>query len=722
MASALRALALSAFATFASTSASAPASANWTILPNTRCHNDVGQVHGIAAYVDCEAACQGGFGAPLFTYCPDASADGCGGPGEPTVQTCWCFPLAQLSSCESANGWTSGWTPPPPPVPPPADWAPIIARGDMAFSAASAEAIGVGYFPVVANGFLGIEMGPFLQPQINQWPWRDAGSMKLAGVYSGANWTGPSHRAQLPRLSDVTLLREDGANYTAIGCAVQYSSGLFYNRTLVQGGAQCEDTIVEQRAYAHRALRELFVFELRAFSASGSPAWPGCTLPVAWPVTPEWLNNVDVQLTLASSGSPPVAPAIWSGTTAVPEEEGLPLRNVAFAFDAWLLQGAGSGPTSLTFTPSAPLVSVRAVLRSDFDVPGATTPAQVAAAAAATWVNYTSTQTPAQLLASHEAAMAALWASGGVELTGNASLAVTVNASLYDIVSSLRADVNWSTSPGGIATGGYAGHSFWDLETWMAPVLTVLYPDLARAAAQYRFDRVAADEKNAQLSGYDGAMVAWESAVTGLWTAPWRAADTNENHISADVPLSHRKHFYATGDLEFLAASWPLLNGTCSFWACRFQHVDAVGPLGPPGYGPQCAPKDGVGNFTVLNVIPPDESSGVSNSSAYTNAAGAQTLAWCLEAAAILGIPANSLPPLWADIVAAPYLPLNASLYSGGPVHAEVAGYSGHTINQADVALLQYPLGLDFGPVQNALDLDYYSTVTDFAGMFTGDS
>lgn len=34
----------------------------------------------------------------------------------------------------------------------------------------------------------------------------------------------------------------------------------------------------------------------------------------------------------------------------------------------------------------------------------------------------------------------------------------------------------------------------------------------------------------------------------------------------------------------------------------------------------------------------------------------------------------------------------------------------------------QYPLGLDFGADQNARDLDYYATVTDFAGMFTGDS
>lgn len=256
----------------------------------------------------------------------------------------------------------------------------------------------------------------------------------------------------------------------------------------------------------------------------------------------------------------------------------------------------------------------------------------------------------------------------------------------------------------------------------MFPVLTVLFPDLARVAAQYRLDRLDASRANAALSGYDGAMWAWESASTGLWTAPWRAADLNENHISSDIPLAWRRFYYATGDKAWLASAWPALNETCRFWECRFTRTDSTGPLGPAGYGPNCSSKDGAGNFTVRGVIPPDESSGIINDSVYTNAGAAQTLGWCLEAAGILGIPQAALPPLWAEMAAAPYLPLNDTLYAGGPVHAQYTGYNGHTINQADVALLQYPLGLDFGSEQNQRDLDYYSLHTDFAGMFTGDS
>jgi hypothetical protein len=697
-------------------------SASYTILPNTRCHNDVGQAHNITAYTDCEGICLTQYGAPLFTYCPAAGADGCGPAGGPQPLTCWCFPFAELSTCEASAGWTSGYSPPTPPTPPPADWAARIAAGQMAFTSDAPELVGEGYFPVVANGFLGFEAGPYTQPFVNAWPWRDAGSLKLAGVYSGLTWETPSHRAQIPKLSDLTLtpLPPAAGVYVPVGAAVDFAAGLYLNRTrLVNGttgsGSCPDDTTIEQRMYAHRGLRELFVFEVRAMSTTGDPAWRGCTdLPVSWPVTSAWLNDTLLTETVdAAAGY-----AVWSGTTTVAEEAGLPLRSLAVVFDSFI---ADSAVTTLTFTPASPIHSVRAVLRSDLDVVGATSPADVAAAAIATWTSYAA-QSSDSLLTSHTAAMDALWAAGGVELTGNATFAATVNASLYDIVSSLRSDFNWSTSPGGIATGGYAGHSFWDLETWMFPVLTVLFPDLARATAQYRIDRLPASLKNAELCGYDGAMWAWESASTGLWTAPWREADLNENHISSDIPLAWRRFYYATGDETFLASAWPALNATCAFWECRFTRTDSAGPLGPAGYGPNCSSKDGTGNWTVKGVISPDESSGIVNDSAYTNAGASQTLSWCLEAASILGIPPAALPPLWLSMAASPYLPLNASLYPLGPVHAQSDGYNGHEINQADVALLQYPLGLDFGPEQNKLDLDYYSSVTNFAGMFTGDS
>lgn len=415
------------------------------IKNNTRCHNDIGQVHNVATFLNCTPICSGQFAAPVFSFCSPSTAKDCPVPNG----TCWCYTNAD--DCETDAGWISGISPPPPPVQPPADWLDAISRGDMKFTSNSADVIGEGYFPVLANGFIGFEAGPFTQIFENTWPWRDAGSLKMQGVYNGYNFASPSHRAQIPKISDVTILAPAGANITAQGCAINFRRGVYLNRTLVNSGMPgCADgTVIEQRMYAHRALRELFVFELRAFSAAGDAAWAGCTVPVAWAISPTIpaLNDTALVQTLAPGG-----PAIWSGTTLWPEEDGLPLRSLAVVFDAW----AAAGPTSLTFSPAAPLLSVRAVLRSDLDVPAAATPADVAAAARATFEEYTA-QAPAALLASHEAEMSTLWASG-IELTGNASLAANVNASLYDIVSSLRADVNWSTSPGGLATGAYSGH------------------------------------------------------------------------------------------------------------------------------------------------------------------------------------------------------------------------------------------------------------------------
>ena len=406
----------------------------------------------------------------------------------------------------------------------------------MAFAAGNMytpDVIGEGLFPVVGNGFVGIEMGPFTQPWVNAWPWRDAGSFHLAGVFNGVSWTTPSHRAQLPKVHDIVVMPQAGGTYSPVGAAINYRTATWYNRTNVST-PDCIDTVLEQRGYAHRDRRELFVFEFLAASATGDPNWAGCRLPISYRIS---AASTDANLTVALVGNA-TSPTVWAGSTLEPEAAGVSLRTVAIAFDAW----ASVAPDVLIFTPAVPRLTLRAALRSDLDVSGigSSTVAAVVAAAEASWQS-ASALTPDALFASHTEAWGALWASGGVELSGNASLAMTVNASLYDILSSLRADWPLSTSPGGLATGGYCGHSFWDFETWMLPVLAVLHPDIARAAFQYRFDRVNASLENARLSGYDGAMWAWESAVTGLWTAPCRDCDTAENHISADIPLAMRK-------------------------------------------------------------------------------------------------------------------------------------------------------------------------------------
>ena len=53
--------------------------------------------------------------------------------------------------------------------------------------------------------------------------------------------------------------------------------------------------------------------------------------------------------------------------------------------------------------------------------------------------------------------------TAGIEITGNHDLAMLVNSSFHTLVAALRAEPDYwySSSPGGLATDCYSGHTFW---------------------------------------------------------------------------------------------------------------------------------------------------------------------------------------------------------------------------------------------------------------------
>lgn len=65
-----------------------------------------------------------------------------------------------------------------------------------------------------------------------------------------------------------------------------------------------------------------------------------------------------------------------------------------------------------------------------------------------------------KLLAEHVAAWSELWESG-LEVESDDELARAINGSQYFILSSIREDWPYGLSPGGLASGGYHGHTFW---------------------------------------------------------------------------------------------------------------------------------------------------------------------------------------------------------------------------------------------------------------------
>ena len=91
--------------------------------------------------------------------------------------------------------------------------------------------------------------------------------------------------------------------------------------------------------------------------------------------------------------------------------------------------------------------------------------------AAAAWTD-AQARGAAALLESHVAGARSL-STGRIEVAGAgdelADVARVINASQYALLATVREGVRYSSSPGGLATTAYHGHTFWDVETWMWP-------------------------------------------------------------------------------------------------------------------------------------------------------------------------------------------------------------------------------------------------------------
>lgn len=295
------------------------------------------------------------------------------------------------------------------------------------------------------------------------------------------------------------------------------------------------------------------------------------------------------------------------------------------------------------------------------------------------------------LLTEHEDAWAQLWSSD-ISVPGNDRLTLQARASMFYLLESTRAGVDWSVSPGGLSSDGYSGHVFWDAETWMYPSLLAQHPDIAVGANTYRQRLLPGARANAATTGWQGARFPWESASKGDEQTPtWADTGLYEIHITADVALAQWQYYQATGDKQWLATkAWPVLEGAAQFWTSR------VTPNGSGGYD-------------IDDVIAADEYAVRVDDNAYTNVAAATALRIATQAAQVLG---KTPDPRWATIADGIVVPFDPTL----GIHPEYAGYSGQTIKQADVVMLQYPWRYPMPDSVAQADLDYYVPRTDVGG------
>lgn len=232
-------------------------------------------------------------------------------------------------------------------------------------------------------------------------------------------------------------------------------------------------------------------------------------------------------------------------------------------------------------------------------------------------------------------AWADFWHSADVLIEGDDEAQLTVRHAIFQLrIAASATDERVSIGAKSLSGFGYRGHAFWDTELFALPFFTYVQPHIARNLLMYRWHTLAGARRKAEENGLAGAQFAWESAETGDEVTPrWVPGPKGEEliriwcgdielHITADIAYAIWQYWQATGDHAFMrAVGAPIILETARFWESRVE-PDMPVP----------------GQYSISDVIGPDEYHEHVDNNAFTNAMVAwhlrravESLAWLEE-------------------------------------------------------------------------------------------
>ncbi|CAF3413981.1 unnamed protein product [Rotaria socialis] len=304
---------------------------------------------------------------------------------------------------------------------------------------------------------------------------------------------------------------------------------------------------------------------------------------------------------------------------------------------------------------------------------------------------------PDQIWSSHVSLWNDVWSNGRVEIVGDDELQRQINSAFYYILSSLpslstRSEHKqfYGLSPGSLSRGGlvgedYAGHSFWDTETWIYPSVLLFYPKFP-----------------------------WESARTGVDVTPYGylVIATYQQHITGDISFAARQYIAATGDRKWLMSEYggDLVYETARFWASRVVYSNEK-----KKYEILSKFLSDLNTFShriYTAVLPPDEDARpFKNNSVFTNAVASYSIQLAHRVSCITK---KVVPQHWLDIASNLYFPFDNATQT----HLEYDGFDlkNTIIKQADVVLLGFPLMWPMNKEVRRNDLLFYEPLTRASG------
>ncbi|PWI42807.1 glycoside hydrolase family 65 protein [Streptomyces sp. ICBB 8177] len=315
------------------------------------------------------------------------------------------------------------------------------------------------------------------------------------------------------------------------------------------------------------------------------------------------------------------------------------------------------------------------------------------------------------------------WDCSDVEIDGDAEIQQAVRFALFHVFQAGARAEQRAIPSKGLTGSGYDGHSFWDTESFVLPLLTYTAPDAVAEALRWRQSTLPAARDRARQLGLRGAAFPWRTIDGSECSAYWPAG-TAAFHVNADIAEAVVRYVSVTGDTGFERdAGVELLVETARLWHSLGHH-------------------DPHGRFHIDGVTGPDEYSAVGYDNTYTNLmaqanlrAAADAVERHPERGADFGV-GEEETAAWRDAAEAMTVPYNEDL----GVHEQSAGftrrqpwdfantgpdqyplmlhfpyfdlYRKQVVKQADLVLAMFTRGDAFTDEEKARNFDYYEPLT----------
>jgi alpha,alpha-trehalose phosphorylase len=315
------------------------------------------------------------------------------------------------------------------------------------------------------------------------------------------------------------------------------------------------------------------------------------------------------------------------------------------------------------------------------------------------------------------------WDRADVEIEGDTELQTAVRASMFHCLQAgARAELR-AIPAKGLTGPGYDGHTFWDTEAFVLPMLTYTIPEAARDALRWRWGTLDLARERAAVLGFEGASFPWRT-IRGQECSGYWPAGTAAFHVNADIADAVVRYQHAVEDPEFeRGAGLELLAETARLWRSLGHH-------------------DPSGRFRIDGVTGPDEYSAIADNNIYTNLMAQRNLRAAADAverfadrAGELGIDPEEAAS-WRDAADAVVIPSDPDL----GVHCQAEGFTRHqrwdfdatgpdryplllhfpyfdlyrkqVVKQADLVLALHLRGDAFSDEEKERDFDYYEGIT----------